>query len=130
MTSEKRIERRKAAPSPDSKARYLERVPERLATPVSGEVPASILETIKADLAARLDIDVANIRVTGGESVTWPDGSLGCARPGQAYTQAPEPGYRVVLAAGGSHYDYRVSERGYFILCDEPSINAPGDDRR
>src|SRR5690606_11134646 len=54
---------------------------------VTGEVPAGILDRIVADAAVRAGTDPAEITVIRGESVTWPDGSLGCPEPGMMYTQ-------------------------------------------
>ena len=62
---------------------------------------------------------------TTGEPLTWSDGSLGCARPGQAYTQALVPGYQVVLEVEGRQYDYRATERGYYVLCELPTLPQP-----
>ncbi|MEJ7720727.1 MAG: hypothetical protein WKF58_09900 [Ilumatobacteraceae bacterium] len=40
------------------------------------------------------------------ERVTWRDGSLGCPKQGELYTQALVPGRRVILRAGGSELAY------------------------
>src|SRR5581483_10578917 len=50
-----------------------------------------------ADLATRLAIDPNSITVVSAEAVTWPNGALGCAQPGRAYSQIVRPGYRIVL---------------------------------
>ena len=89
------------------------------AAPVTGEVPEALLAEIMADLVARTGVDLAAITVVRGEVVTWGDGSLGCPQPGMNYTQALVDGYWVVLEAGGTEYDYRASNRGYFILCEQ-----------
>ena len=57
--------------------------------------------------------------------MTWSDGSLGCPRPGQVYTQALVPGYQVVLEVEGRQYDYRATERGYYVLCELPTLSQP-----
>ena len=49
--------------------------------------------------------------------LTWPDGSLGCPKPGEMYTQMIVPGYRVVLQAGGERYAYHSDQRGRFVVC-------------
>jgi len=90
-------------------------------TPVTGEVPPKILQAIREDLGKRLGIEDPQVpQLVRAQSVTWSDGSLGCPRPGQMYTQALVPGYWVVLEHEDREYDYRASERGYFILCDSP----------
>jgi hypothetical protein len=92
--------------------------PGNLYPPVSGEAPASLLEDIRADLAQRSGADREEMVVIRDQAVTWSDGSLGCPQPGVFYTQALVPGYWVVLQVGEVEYDYRASERGYFVLCE------------
>ena len=52
------------------------------------------------------------------EAVTWNDGSLGCAKPGEMYTQALVDGFRVVVEVNGREYDYRVPRDGEPRLCE------------
>lgn len=85
--------------------------------PVTGEVPAGLLGMIRDDLASRTDN--AEATLVRAEATTWPDGSLGCAVPGRVYTQVPTPGYRVVFEAGGERWDYRATETGGFLLCND-----------
>lgn len=103
-------------------------VPDESRAPVTGEVPDSVLSAARNDLAKKLDIDAALIEVREAASVVWNDGSLGCARPGEIYTQAEVPGYRVVLEYEDRQYDYRATERGYLLLCELPTlIQRPED---
>jgi len=102
-----------------------EAVPEEPQSLIVGEVPDAIITSIKDDLAENLDISHDAIQVVMAKSVTWNDGSLGCARPGQAYTQALVPGYQVVLEIEGRRYDYRATERDYFFLCELPTLPQP-----
>jgi len=92
--------------------------PGDLSPPVTGEVPASLLEDIRADLAQRSGVTQEAILVIRDQAVTWSDGSLGCPQPGIFYTQALVPGYWVVLQVGEKQYDYRASQSGYFFLCE------------
>jgi hypothetical protein len=96
-----------------------ERVPEPEPASVNGEVPEKVLDTVRADLGKRTGANPGAMRVVRAEAVVFGDGSLGCGRPGQSYTQATVQGYRVVLAVEGKEYDYRVTRRGSFILCDQ-----------
>jgi hemin uptake protein HemP len=74
---------------------------------------------VRADLGKRTGAKPDAMTVVRAEAVVFGDGSLGCGRPGQIYTQATVPGYRVVLAVEGKEYDYRVTRRGSFVLCDQ-----------
>lgn len=93
---------------------------------VIGEVPPDLLEEIVADLMGRVGVERSAVNVVRTEQVVWPDGSLGCPRPDQVYTQALVDGYQVVLEQGGEMYDYRVSDKGYFFLCENSlNLGAP-----
>lgn len=61
-----------------------------------------------ADLAERLNLDSGEIEVVRTEPVDWPDTSLGCPEPGQAYAQVITPGHIVVLKAKGQEYEYHI----------------------
>jgi hypothetical protein len=97
-----------------------ERVPQELLnpTPVVGEAPDHLVDKVISDLVKRTGADPADIEVLRGEEVIWPDGSLGCPQPDQMYTQALVRGYRIVLGLAGKEHDYRVAERGWFVLCE------------
>ena len=87
--------------------------------PVTGEVPAEILDPIVANAAERADVDPDTVDVVKAEEVTWNDGSLGCPEPGMFYTQALVDGYHVILEAGDEELDYRVTADGGFKICEE-----------
>lgn len=89
-----------------------------VAAPSSKEVPAEIVDKLRADLASRHGFAASAVTVAKAESVVWPNGALGCAKPGEMVTQALVPGYRVELEAGGKRYAYHAAERGFFRLCD------------
>ena len=91
----------------------------------TGEVPQELLARIREDLAKHTSAEPAAFEVIRAESVTWNDGSLGCSRPGEYYTQAQVPGYRVLLSHEGRQYDYRASSRGHFMLCTSPTPFRP-----
>jgi hypothetical protein len=96
----------------------LERVPGTTpAASVTGEAPSELLDAIIADLMTRKNIRREEIAVTRAEAVIWPDGSLGCPRPGEMYTQATVEGYWIVLRWAEKEFDYRASAKGQFLLC-------------
>ena len=55
------------------------------------------MSAAKKDLAGKLDVDAELIEVKESMFVVWNDGSLGCPRPDEIYTQVEEPGYRIIL---------------------------------
>jgi hypothetical protein len=88
---------------------------------VTGEVPARVLDAILGDVTKRTGAKPKDIEVVKGEAVVWKDGSLGCSRPGREHTEAPVPGYWVILEYEGERFDYRANDRGFFLLCERPS---------
>ena len=116
----------------EARQRSTKRMPEHVSpdspTNIMGEVPESVLQAVKKDLASRMEISFSDIIVIMAEALIWNDGSLGCARPGQVYTQALVPGYRIILEHAGKRYDYRASERAYFFLCEmQALLRSPAD---
>jgi hypothetical protein len=89
------------------------------ASPVTGEVPAAVMDAVNAQLATDTGTDPATATVVKAEAVEWPDGSLGCPQRGVMYVQVVTPGYQVVLRQNGRDYDYRVAGEGQSIrLCE------------
>jgi hypothetical protein len=106
----------------------LERVEITPPVPVSGEVPDEIMSEIIVDLMNISGTAREDILVVRAEAVVWNDGSLGCAKPGEFYIQMMINGYWVVLEVEGVEYDYRVSDKGSFKLCEGenmPPISPP-----
>lgn len=89
---------------------------------VTGEAPAALLAEIRADLATLSGTGLEEMIVLRDQAVTWSDGSLGCPQPGMMYTQALVPGYWVVVQVGEQEYDYRASQSGYFVLCENGDL--------
>ena len=83
-------------------------------------VPAAITTAVLNDVAQRTGVEPGSVVVIRAEPTVWPSGALGCPEPGKMYTQALEPGYRLVVEAGGQRLDYRVTERGSMKLCENP----------
>lgn len=96
-----------------------QRAPTQDAAPAeaTGEVPQQILALFRDDLARRALVKPETITVVSATEQQWPDGALGCPKPGRMYTQMIVPGYRVVLQAGGEKYAYHSDRRGKFIVC-------------
>jgi hypothetical protein len=122
-TREERIElRRQMQPKKD-----LDRFEQEHVDPVTGEVPAELLGKVYEDLERRTGGDRSDFELLRGESVQWNDGALGCAEPGQVYTQALVAGFWIVINYQGKQYDYRASDRGFFKLCETVSFTQGPD---
>ena len=86
----------------------------------------SRVEAARRNLADRAQMQPDEIEVVRAERVTWPDGSVGCPRPGMRYTQALVPGCFVQLRAAGRLWNYHGG-RGMPRLCDSPAERLPED---
>jgi hypothetical protein len=89
-------------------------------TPVGSLDPAvdALVQPVIADAAARLGVEPSAVALISIEAVTWNDGSLGCPKPGEMYTQALVDGHRIVVGAGTTTLDYRVTGPGAFRVCE------------
>lgn len=84
--------------------------------PASGSAADAV-----ADLASRLDVEADAIEVVAEEAVTWRDGSLGCAKEGQFYTQALVDGSRITLRTDGTDYEYHSGGAKPSFWCAKPT---------
>ncbi len=82
----------------------------------SADVPPKRWAAIISDLTTR-GVPTDSVALVSARSVTWNDGSLGCPRPGQSYTQSLVPGMQVVVTAGAVTYDYRFGRSDNPVLC-------------
>ena len=77
----------------------------------------SLEELAVTDLTTRLGVPETEIMVLRSETVTWPDGSLGCPQEGKSYTQSLVEGSRFVLGHGERVYLYHSDGAGPPFLC-------------
>ena len=82
-------------------------------------VRGSALDILKHRLGISDGVEVKQMA-----NVTWPNGAMGCPKPGMAYTQALIPGYRIVLEAEGRTYHYHAREHGEPFFCAHPEPQA------
>jgi len=94
------------------------------ASPAGG--PATGPEDIaRAEVASRLGVVPADVRIISSEARDFPDGSLGCPQPGMAYAQVITPGHRVLVEADGRRFDVRVAgTRGRICHLRKPPSGA------
>jgi hypothetical protein len=80
----------------------------------------ALVAQARADLARRLSLEPGAVAFVKLEEVVWPDGSLGCPRPGVEYPQVPQDGVRIVLRAADRSYDYHAGAGRPPFLCANP----------
>ncbi len=61
------------------------------------------------DLAKRLGVGEAEVKVDSVEQTDFPDAALGAPVEGEMSAQMITPGQRIRLSAGGDGYEYRAS---------------------
>lgn len=88
----------------------------------SSSAQSTAVQNATAELSSRAGVPVSEIRVVEAKAVSWPDGSLGCPREGEMYTQAIVDGHQIFLSAGDRIFDYRSDAEGNVVLC-------PSDER-
>ncbi len=70
---------------------------------------------VTEDLAARTG---AVPDLLSAEFVEWPDAGLGNPEPGMAYAEVITPGFKFILEAAGTQYEYHTDTAGNFTLLD------------
>lgn len=94
----------------------------------AGDIDETLRSQIDAsadDLATRLGIAVGDITVMYAVAVIWPDGSLGCPKPGLAYPQVTTDGALIGLGVGTSTYRYHAGGDRNPFLCTVALTTAP-----
>jgi len=67
-------------------------------------------------LSETLGLPAEKITLVSTESVTWPDGCLGVQRIGIMCTQALVEGYKIVLGADGTQYEFHTNVSGSSVV--------------
>lgn len=88
-------------------------------------VPRALRQAVVTDAARRFGVAESAVVVFAAEHVTWPDGSLGCPKPGMRYTQMLVPGYRLTARTAERELRYHTDARAQVVLCDA-AIGASG----
>jgi hypothetical protein len=91
--------------------------------PVSGP-----LTTVAKQMLARdTGVAEADITVKSVDAVEWRNSSLGCPKNGVMYMQVITPGYRIVLSAQGTDYNFHTDMNDRVVKCERPETPAaPG----
>ena len=81
----------------------------------------------REDLAARLDVDMDTISLSGATPVTWRSGALGCPKPGMSYTEALVSGIWIMMWAGNKAYRYHAITGGKPFYCPDELAEPPAE---
>ena len=80
------------------------------AAPAAAAPPATVVDAVTADLVERATLQAEDVELVRSEAVTWSDGCLGAAEPGEQCTQALVPGWALWLAVGDQAYRYHTDD--------------------
>lgn len=78
-----------------------------------------------ATLAADLGVPEDEVLVDTIRAVDWPDSSLGCPQPGQAYLQVVTPGHKITLRVDGQ-FHFVHEARGKAFVCRRAKAAVAG----
>lgn len=81
-----------------------------------------LIQKSREDLAQRLSISMAQISLVEVTEVEWSDSSLGCPQPDMAYLEVITPGYRILLQADATVYEYHSNKDVNFVYCENPGL--------
>lgn len=70
-----------------------------------------MMQRAREDLARRLHVDPAKIRLGGVAAKQWPDSSLGCLQEGETPTAGPVDGLLLTLRYSGRVYTYHTDRK-------------------
>jgi hypothetical protein len=70
-----------------------------------------MMEQARQDLAQRLGVEPAKIRLAGMEPHRWDDSALGCPQLGETVQPGPVDGFRLMLKYSGRVYTYHTDRR-------------------
>jgi hypothetical protein len=80
----------------------------------------ALVAKAREDLARRLSLSSADVKLVTFREVVWPDRGLGCPRPGVVYPQLPQDGVLIVLEAAGQRHEYHAGAGREPFLCTSP----------
>jgi hypothetical protein len=85
----------------------------------------SIADKAILALADHLDIPVTRISVDSVRSIDWPDSSIGCPQPDQAYMQVITPGHRIALRVEDKLYTvHEANGRAFVCETRKPAVSS------
>ena len=83
-------------------------------------MPRDVRRAVIADAARRFKVPEAAVVLANAEKLTCSDGALGCPQPGQMYSRALVPGFRVLAKTREGDLLYHTDMRGQTVVCTSP----------
>jgi len=85
----------------------------------SSQLPANLTPAESAAITAlsdKISMPAEQIKFVSAEAVNWPNGCMGVQKIGVMCTQAIVPGYKIVLQANSSLYEFHTNKDGSRIV--------------
>jgi hypothetical protein len=86
----------------------------------TGEITMPVLDEAiqlsKENLAALLEVDVAEIQLTSADGACWTSSALGYPEPGQVYLTVMTTGFKIILSYDGADFEYHTNTKGLVKL--------------
>jgi hypothetical protein len=90
-------------------------VPKRATAAYRARDLDAIIETARADLAARLELKEEDVSLRNFEPTTWPDSRLGCGEPAaEGAMPGPVRGFKLIFATSRQYYTYHTDLKRAF----------------
>lgn len=100
------------------------KAPNPPATAVSGGGYPQAAFKARDALASKLGISADQITIINVEPVDWPDSCLGVSTPGIMCAMMVTPGYRIILRANTSDYEYHTDQGDNIVFAGlKPAVN-------
>jgi len=96
-----------------------------IVAPPLGPALTAMVDDSRADLARRQSVALEDVALVAVWTVVWPDGGLGCPRPGMVYPQVQVDGLLIRLRIGERTFDYHTDGRKPPFLCEGKYRAAP-----
>jgi hypothetical protein len=115
-----------ATPEPTAPEQAPTPLPEPETSPIATPSDRSdeALGAVSEYLAGELGVAQERLQPVLIEPMEWPDTSLGCPEPGEAYAQLITPGYRVVLMVDGKEYELHTDQTARRVVMCEHKLKA------
>jgi hypothetical protein len=84
-------------------------------TPVTGNYPDVVFKA-RDELVSTMGISADKIEIVRVETVDWPDSCLGVKSPGIMCAMMITPGYRIILRANATDYEYHSDSRSHIVF--------------
>jgi len=78
---------------------------------------AAYVQGATSALANALNVPESSIIFLGITEQQWPDSSLGCPQPDQAYAQVVTPGYLIALKVDQATHEVHSDKNQHFVVC-------------